>query len=85
MPLSPEKALPKPAYATTRGAFRVLVISAVATAGVLTFFGGARLVTWQMSGQTDANAMVEQWRAECCAVAPRLTESATALYRSWVE
>ena len=62
MPRSREKLIPKPVYSTTKGAFRVLVISAAATAGMLAFFGGARSITWMMSGQTDANAMVEQWR-----------------------
>ena len=40
----------------------MLVISAVATAGVLVFFGEARAVTWLMSGETDANEMVAKWR-----------------------
>ena len=62
MPRRREKVIAKPVYSTTRGAFRVLGISAVATAGVLVFFGEARAITWMMSGQTDASEMVAKWR-----------------------
>ena len=62
MPRGAEKVVPKSPYSTTRGAFRVLLISAAATAGVLVFFGEARAVTWKMSGQTDANEMIQKWR-----------------------
>lgn len=57
-----EKAVSKAAYSTSRRAFRVLLLSAVATAGVIAFFGEARDLTWWMSGQTDADEMIERWR-----------------------